>query len=51
MEIYDNYKNIESELEILKQKKLSNDFLKMENKKLRELINESIKSEEILAKV
>jgi len=51
MEIYDNYKNIESELEILKQKKLSNDFLKIENKKLRELINESIKSEEILAKV
>jgi len=51
MKIYDNYKNIESELEILKQKKLSNDFLKMENKKLRELINESIKSEEILAKV
>ncbi len=51
MKIYDNYKNIESELEILKQKKLSNDFLKMENEKLRELINQSIKSEEILAKV
>ena len=51
MKIYDNYKNIESELEILKQKKLLNDFLKMENEKLRELINQSIKSEEILAKV
>ena len=51
MKIYDNYKNLESELEILKQKKLSNDFLKMENDKLRKLINESIKSEEILAKV
>ena len=51
MKIYDNYKNIESELEILKQKKLSNDFLKMENEKLRKLINESIKSDEILAKV
>jgi len=51
MKIYDNYKNIESEIEILKQKKLSNDFLKMENEKLRKLINESIKSDEILAKV
>ena len=51
MKIYDNYKNLESELEILKQKRLSNDFLKMENDKLRKLINESIKSEEILAKV
>ena len=51
MKIYDNYKNIESELEILKQKKLSNDFLKMENEKLRKLINESINSNEILAKV
>ena len=51
MKIYDNYKNLESELEILKQKRLSNDFLKMENDKLRKLINESIKSDEILAKV
>ena len=51
IKIYDNYKNLESELEILKQKKLTNDFLKMENDKLRKLINESIKSEEILAKV
>ena len=51
MKIYDNYKNLESELEILKQKRLSNDFLKMENDKLRKLNNESIKSEEILAKV
>ena len=51
IKIYDNYKNLESELEILKQKRLSNNFLKMENDKLRKLINESIKSEEILAKV
>ena len=51
MKIYDNYKNIESEIEILKQKKLSINFLKMENEKLRKLINESIKSDEILAKV
>jgi rod shape-determining protein MreC len=51
LEIYDNYKNIESELELLKQKKISNNFLKMENEKLRKLINESVNSKEILAKV
>ena len=51
LEIYDNYKNIESELEVLRQKELSNNFLKMENEKLRELINESVNSNEILAKV
>ena len=51
LKIYDNYKNIESELETLKQKELSNEYLKMENDKLRKLINESIKSDEILAKV
>jgi rod shape-determining protein MreC len=51
MEVYDNYKNLELELEILKQKKLSNNFLKLENDKLRKLINESIESNEILAKV
>ena len=51
IKIYDNYKNIESELKKLKQKQLSNNFLKMENEKLRKLINESIESDEILAKV
>ena len=51
LKIYDNYKNLESELETLKQKELSNEYLKMENDKLRKLINESIKSDEILAKV
>ena len=51
MEIYDEYKIIESQLETLKQKKLSNDFLKIENEKLRSLINESVNSEEILSKV
>ena len=51
IKVYDNYKNIESELEKLKQKQLSNNFLKMENEKLRKLINESIKSDELLAKV
>ena len=48
---YDNYKNLELELEKLKQKKLTNNFLKMENEKLRDLINESINSNEILARV
>ena len=51
LEVYDNYKDIESELKKLKQKELSNNFLKMENEKLRKLINESIMSDEILAKV
>lgn len=51
MELYDNYKNNELELRSLKQKKLSNDFLILENNKLRNLINEKITSEEILAKV
>ena len=51
LEIYKNYQNIKLELKNLKQKKNSNDFLILENKKLRNLINESISSEEILAKV
>ena len=51
MKIYENYKNIELELETLKQKELITKFLKMENEKLRKLINESINSKEILAKV
>ncbi len=51
LKIYDNYKNLELELEKLKQKELTNNFLKMENEKLRTLINESINSNEIIAKV
>ena len=51
MSIYNEYKIIEEELKILKQKKLLNDFLVLENNKLRELINESIKTDEVLAKV
>jgi len=51
MKIYENYKNIELELEAFKQKELMTKFLKMENEKLRKLIDESINSEEILAKV
>ena len=50
-ELYRNYENIESELNILKQERLMSDFLKLENEKLRKLINENINSDEILAKV
>ena len=46
-----NYKDIKLELENLKQEKITNNFLKSENKKLRNLINENINSDEILAKV
>jgi rod shape-determining protein MreC len=51
LKIYENYQNIELELETLKKEKLSNDFLKLENEKLRNLINENINSKEVLAKV
>jgi rod shape-determining protein MreC len=51
MKIYENYKNIELELEKLRQKELMTKFLKMDNEKLRKLIDENINSEEILAKV
>ncbi len=51
LEIYDNYKDIESELKRLKQKELSINFLKMENQKLRKLIDETINSNEVIAKV
>ena len=49
--LYDDYQNIKKELEDLKQNKLSADYLKQENEKLRSLINENISSNEILAKV
>jgi rod shape-determining protein MreC len=49
--IYDKYKIVELELKNLKQKNLLNNFLKLENDKLRKLINENINSNEILAKV
>jgi len=51
MKLYDDYKIIETDLENLKQKELSINFLKLENDKLRKLIDESVKSDEILAKV
>jgi rod shape-determining protein MreC len=48
---YDQYKKNEIELKNLKQKKLSNDFLVLENKKLRKLINETVESKDVYAKV
>ena len=49
--LFENYKDIKLELENLKQEKIINNFLKSENEKLRNLINENINSDEILAKV
>ena len=51
MGLYENYNQAKTELEDLKQKQLSNEFLKIENEKLRSLIDENIKSNEIFAKV
>jgi rod shape-determining protein MreC len=51
LKLYDQYKKNEIELNKLKEKKLSNDFLILENNKLRELINETIQSEDVYAKV
>ena len=50
-EFYDEFKKNENELNKLREKKLINDFLILENKRLRELINESSQSEDIYAKV
>ena len=49
--LFENYKDIKLELENIKQEKITNNFLKSENEKLRNLINENINSDEILAKV
>jgi rod shape-determining protein MreC len=51
MNLYEDYKKKELELKKLKEQKLSNDFLFIENQKLRNLINENINSKELLAKV
>jgi len=51
LKLYDQFKKNEIELKNLKEKKLSNDFLILENKKLRKLINETVQSEDIFAKV
>jgi rod shape-determining protein MreC len=51
LSFYDQFKKNETELKNLKEKKLINDFLILENKKLRELINETVQSEDLYAKV
>src|SRR6056300_1079710 len=51
LNLYDQFQKNEIELKKLKEEKLSNDFLILENKKLRELINETIQSEDLYAKV
>ena len=48
---YNKFSENEFLINDLKEKKLSNDFLKLENDRLRKLINESIETEEIFAKV
>ena len=48
---YKEYKSNEILLKSLKEKKLSNNFLTLENKRLRKLIDESIQSKDIYAKV
>ena len=51
LNFYEDYKKKEAALNELKKKKLTNDFLILENQRLRELINESIQSKDIFAKV
>ena len=51
LNVYEQYKKYEAELDDLRQKKFSNDFLILENKKLRELINETVQSNDVYAKV
>jgi len=51
LNLFENFEAIKLELENLKQEKITNNFLKLENEKLRNLINENINSDEILAKV
>ena len=51
IDVYKNYKKNELLFDELKKKQLSNEFLISENNRLRELINESIQSKDIYAKV
>ena len=51
LELYSKFKENEIILKNFKEKKLSNDFLLLENERLRKLINETIQSEDIYAKV
>jgi len=51
MNLYETHDKTKKELKNLKQKQLTNNFLEIENKKLRALIDENISSKEIFAKV
>ena len=51
MNLFENYESTKLELENLKEEQITNNFLKLENEKLRNLINENINSTEVLAKV
>jgi len=51
MNLYETHNKTKKELKNLKQKQLTNNFLEIENKKLRALIDENISSNEIFAKV
>ena len=51
LNLFEIYQNTKNDLEILKQKQLINNFLQIENQKLRNLIDENISSDEILSKV
>ncbi len=51
MDLHESYQKELTKLENIEQLKLINNFLNAENKRLRELINESISSDEIYAKV
>ena len=51
LNLFEIYQNTKIELENIRQKELTNNFLQLENQKLRKLIDENISSEEILAKV
>ena len=51
LNLYDNYVKNKKDLSELNKKKLNNDFLILENNRLRELINETIQSKDIYAKV
>ena len=51
MNLYERHQNELMQIENIEQIKIINDFLTAENKKLRDLIDESIRSEEIFARV
>ena len=51
MNLFKNYESTKLELENLKEEQITSNFLKLENEKLRNLINENINSTEVLAKV